>query len=263
MGPRGAWAQYVILEPYTHIWDMSEISPEATTFAEINVVGLRQVNRALTLAAVSSFTREFELGDAVVLIYGAGPIGNAVLLNVKRHLPLSTVIMVDLKDHRLEVAKENGADYTINFAKTTPTERENMIKDITLRKPRPDLGSAWGVDLLFDCTGRNANDVIPEGIKMCRPGAIFIETGAYVYKTTGTFTIDPHEFCSRELIICSGWAYPFSTIDLAVRMLKKDKDLQRKYAKMITHKHALEEGMSAIESCIRAEGVKHVFDPWK
>jgi len=267
MGVRGAWGQYVILEPYSHIWNMSEfgVSAEATTFAEINTVGLRQVNRALTLASVSSFTREFELGDAVVLIYGAGPIGNAVLLNVKRHLPLSTVIQVDLNDHRLAVAKKNGADYTINAKKTTFEERENMIKDIASKKPRPDLGSAWGVDIVFDCTGRNANDVIPEGIKMCRPGAVFIETGAYVFKTTGTFTIDPHEFCTREVIINSGWAYPFSTIDLSLRMLTKDKDLQQKYAAMVTHKHALEEEMDAIKSAMppRYEGVKHVFDPWK
>jgi len=265
MGMRGAWAQYVILEPYSYIFDCSDLSGETTALIEPFIVGLRQANRAMSLASQSTYDREFEAGAAVVLIIGAGTIGNVVTLAVRRHLPNATIIQEDLKDYRLEFAKKNGADYTIDVSKTTPEEREEIIKDIATRKPRPDLGDKWGVDIVFDVTGRNAGDIWPEAIKMCRPGAVFIETGAYVAKTTGTFTLDPHEICCRELIISSGWAYPFSTINEGVTIVKKDKKLQEQLAAFVTHKHSFDEGWSAIESCFppRYEGMKHVWDPWK
>lgn len=53
--------------------------------------------------------------DDVVLIFGAGPTGLAVLENAK-YLG-ATVIISDLNDSRLENAKKSGADYTLNPTK--------------------------------------------------------------------------------------------------------------------------------------------------
>jgi alcohol dehydrogenase len=51
-------------------------------------------------------------GDAVAVV-GAGPIGLAAIVWAKLYSP-GTVISVDLADSRLDVAKQFGADLTIN-----------------------------------------------------------------------------------------------------------------------------------------------------
>jgi alcohol dehydrogenase len=51
-------------------------------------------------------------GDSVVIV-GAGPVGLAVLLTAQFYTP-ATIIMVDIDDNRLAVAKALGATHTIN-----------------------------------------------------------------------------------------------------------------------------------------------------
>lgn len=51
-------------------------------------------------------------GDSVVIV-GAGPVGLAVLLTAQFYTP-ATLIMVDIDDNRLAVAKTLGATHTIN-----------------------------------------------------------------------------------------------------------------------------------------------------
>jgi alcohol dehydrogenase len=50
---------------------------------------------------------------ATVAIVGAGPIGLAALLTAQFYAP-AEIIMIDLDDHRLEVAGRFGATQTIN-----------------------------------------------------------------------------------------------------------------------------------------------------
>ena len=61
-------------------------------------------------------------GDAVVIV-GAGPIGLAVLLTAQFYTP-ATIIMVDVDDNRLQVAKTLGATHTIN------SQREDAVKQV-------------------------------------------------------------------------------------------------------------------------------------
>jgi alcohol dehydrogenase len=59
-------------------------------------------------------------GDTVAIV-GAGPIGLAVLMTAQFYTP-SALIMVDLDDNRLAVAKSFGATHTIN------SSRENVVE---------------------------------------------------------------------------------------------------------------------------------------
>lgn len=65
--------------------------------------------------------------DDVVMIFGAGPTGLAVLENAK-HLG-AVVVILDMNENRLEFAKSYGADYTLNPTKVDVKEELNKITD--------------------------------------------------------------------------------------------------------------------------------------
>ena len=261
-GIMGAWGQYVVLKPGSIVFKMPEdLTPEEGVVIEPYQVGLRSVDRALSMLAIAE--KEANPDTDLFLIQGSGTIGLAVLVALKNVAPYSTVIVTDMKEHRLKMAKEFGADYVINVSETTKEERIEMIKDIATSVDRPDYGDRWGVDCAFDCTGTNAHEVIPEGIEVCRPGAVYIEVGAFTYNTAGKFTIDPHEICTRELIFTGNWAYPISTIIKAATQVARGLFKKIPYYKIITHRWSLEEIPKAMELAGKYEGIKHIVDPWK
>ncbi len=58
---------------------------------------------------------EVKVGDTIAIV-GAGPVGMAVLLSAKLYSP-ANIIMVDMDDNRLAMAREMGATHTINSGK--------------------------------------------------------------------------------------------------------------------------------------------------
>lgn len=84
-------------------------------------------------------------GD-VVTIVGAGPIGLASLLTAKFYSP-SEIIMIDVDDERLEVAKKLGADTVFNSTKTDPIK---AVMDHTGDRGVDVSIEAVGVPATFD-----------------------------------------------------------------------------------------------------------------
>ena len=78
-----------------------------------------------TIGAQATWRGNVQAGQTV-FIQGAGPIGITVLKMAK--LRGATVIMSDFTNERLEFAKENGADYTIN---PSEVDVETKINEIT------------------------------------------------------------------------------------------------------------------------------------
>lgn len=87
-------------------------------------------------------------GDAVVIV-GAGPVGLAVLLTAQFYTP-ATLIMVDIDDNRLAVAKTLGATHTIN-SQTADAVAEVMR--LTENRGADVAVEAVGIPATFDlCT---------------------------------------------------------------------------------------------------------------
>ena len=269
MGPRGGWATYVILEPRTDIWKLPpEVTAKEGVLTEPLAVSLRSVSRALNLLSVQA-TAEGIPTPSLFAVYGCGTIGLGDILLLKTLVPYSKVIALDLKKHRLEAAKKLGADYTINVAETTREERIKMIKEIADslefegRWPgKIGWATKWGVDAVFDCTGVNAKDVVPEAIEITRVHGVLVETGAYVWKPAGQFTIDPHEICTREMYFVGHWAYPVHQPERAAKLVMKGI-LKNKADIIVTHELPLEKHEEAIRMYqAREPGIKIVFNPW-
>ena len=91
-----------------------------------------------------------EPGDVVAII-GAGPVGLASLLAARLYSP-ARIIMVDLDDHRLEIARALGATQVVNSADGKAAER---IMELT---------KAAGVDVAIEAVGLSATFDICQAI---------------------------------------------------------------------------------------------------
>jgi alcohol dehydrogenase len=101
---------------------------------------------------------------STVVIVGAGPIGLAALLTAQFYSP-ATVIMVDLDDNRLAMAKQLGATDTVNSSDGKACER---IKALT---------GGRGVDTAMEAVG------IPATFELCQdiiaPGGTIANIGVH------------------------------------------------------------------------------------
>jgi len=106
--------------------------PDSLTFEQSVMI------EPFTIAAQNVWRANVQAGD-VVLIHGAGPIG-LILTDTAKRLG-ATVIVSEINEHRLGVAKEFGADFTIN-----PNKEEFLarVEEIT---------GGMGPNVIFEATG--------------------------------------------------------------------------------------------------------------
>ena len=99
-----------------------------------------------------------------VAIVGSGPIGLAALLTAQLYSP-AAIIMIDLDDGRLEVAKKFGATHTINSADGKAAEKVRAMTD------------GRGVDTAIEAVG------VPATFLLCQdvvaPGGIIANVGVH------------------------------------------------------------------------------------
>lgn len=104
---------------------------------------------------------------ATVAIVGAGPIGLAALLTAQFYSP-ADIIMIDLDDNRLSVARQFGATQTINSADGKAAER---VKALT---------GGRGVDTVIEAVG------VPATFELCQdlvaPGGVIANVGVHGHK---------------------------------------------------------------------------------
>lgn len=100
----------------------------------------------------------------IVAIVGAGPIGLSTLLTAQFYSP-AEIILIDLDDNRLEVAKRLGATIVINGIKENPVKR---VMEITENR---------GVDTAIEAVG------IPSTFELCEeivnPGGTIANIGVH------------------------------------------------------------------------------------
>ncbi|MHA2398620.1 MAG: zinc-dependent alcohol dehydrogenase [Promethearchaeota archaeon] len=114
--------------------------------------------------AVHAASRTGDITGFNVLILGAGPIGNLVGQTAKA-LGANSVMITDISDFRLEIAKKVGIDFAIN-----PKKQDLGV----------ELKKAFGpskADLIIECVG--ANQTIDTAINNARKGTDIIIVGVF------------------------------------------------------------------------------------
>jgi len=154
--------------------------------------------------AVHAVSRGGDISGFNLLVLGAGPIGNLVGQAAKA-LGAKAVMITDLSDFRLGIAKAVGIDFTIN-----PT-KQNMTEEI-LDAFGPDKA-----DLIIECVG--ANETIDVAIENARKGSAIILVGVFGDKPT----VDLGFVQDRELRLIGTLMYQTNDYIKAIELVDNKK----------------------------------------
>lgn len=109
----GAFAQYITV-PAGNLWPIPDrIAPELAAFFD-------------PFGNAAHCALQFDLVGEDVLITGAGPIG-IIAAGICRHVGARHVVITDINDYRLELARDMGADQTINVTRESVAERVSQL----------------------------------------------------------------------------------------------------------------------------------------
>ena len=151
--------------------------------------------------------------EDVVVISGAGTLGLGMITYARMMNP-AKLIVLDMKDERLEKAKEFGADLVMNPGKM------DVIKAIQ------DLTDGYGCDIYIEATGHPSSVV--QGLQVIRKLGRFVEFSVFAEPTTVDWTLIGD---NKELDVLgshlSPYCYPFVIENIANGNLKTDGVVSR------------------------------------
>jgi len=167
-------------------------------------------------------------GSSVAII-GAGPIGLAALLTAQFYSP-AQIIMIDLDDNRLGLARQFGATHTINSSDGNAAE---AVKSQT---------NGRGVDTAIEAVGVPATFLLCQDI--VAPGGVIANVGVHGHK------VDLHleRLWSQNIAITTRLVDTVTTPMLLKTVQSRKIDPTR----LITHRFKLDQIMDAYDTFGRA-----------
>lgn len=209
---QGAYSEYLVIPEKNVLAIPNEISFDDAVLLEPLAIAFHALKRS-----------DLNPGDDVA-IYGCGTVGLSIL-SVIRERTKGKVFAIDKLNYRLDIAREFGADYTINSDEIDPV---NFILKST----------HYGVQRSFEAAGsieamKNAADITSSG------GTVIL--GGIPEEDNVCF--DAHTSRRKELDIKFLRRSNFETVD-AVKHFLKNKGID---SKIITHKIPLEEIATGFE----------------
>ncbi len=161
-------------------------------------------------------------GDTVAIV-GAGPVGMGVLLTAQFYSPANLVVS-DVDDARLEMARKFGATHTINSTRQDPVkELMAMTKD--------------GVDVAVECVGIPATFDVCQ--KVLRPGGHLANVGVH----GSSVDLELQNLWIRNVTITTGLVNTNTT----PMLLKTVESGKLRPEQLITHRYAFSEFPQAYE----------------
>ncbi|HSY14736.1 MAG TPA: zinc-binding dehydrogenase [Jatrophihabitantaceae bacterium] len=191
---------------------------------ELSDDALAPVNCAMGTVMQGLISAGVGQGDSIV-IQGAGGLGLAGTAMAK-DMGVDRVIVVDLLENRLELAKAFGADHVINASElATADERIHAVRDFTRGR---------GADAVFEVVGAEA--LLPEGVAMLRPGGTFVDIGLWFAGRQIAF--DPASIVLSGKRIMGSAMYRPSVLPRILDFLVRTKDT-RPFDQLVSHRFAL------------------------
>ena len=207
----GGFAEYVYLHhPRTAILK-TDLPLEVGALLEPISVALHAVSRS-----------KIHLGDTVV-VQGSGAVGLSCQVCAKLAGAAKIIHIGGPTPFRIKMAKEFGADITINIAEVKdPEERIQMVKDNTIK--------GMGADVVFECAG--APQAVREGLDMLRRSGSFVEVGHFT--DVGEVSLNPFtHICNKNVSLQGSWGGEVEGFVRGLPILEKG---DFPYKKLTTHK---------------------------
>lgn len=239
----GGFAEYMYIVPGTRLYKVPDGLPdEMAALTELMCVTY-SLDKAKEF---NSFSLEGFNFDDTIVVQGTGPLGLAHIIKA-RMMGAGKIIATDISPYRLGIAKEFGADITLNVNKTTVDERV----DIVLQHTR-----GMGADIVVECAGKP--EVVPEGLSMLRKAGMYLECGVFV--DSGATPINIHEICAKNLRIIGMANHSHNGYRQTMEMMLRTKDLFP-WSKFISHIFPLEQADEAMHTSMAQESMKVLIKP--
>lgn len=241
----GGWSQYLYVLPGSFLVKVPDDLPsEIAVLTEIMAVtvGLDRGKQ------ISAFPNESFRFDDTVVVLGAGPLGTCFVIKA-RMLGAGTIVAVDFSEYRLEFARKLGADQVINAGKTSETERQALIRDLTHGR---------GADVVVECAG--APSAVREALEMLRISGLLIEAGNF--SDMGEISISPHRhLCAKNVRILGVGGEEPAAYGPSMRQMAR---YMRNYPlqEFVTHRFGLKQVEAAMQKSMALDSMKVVIDPW-
>jgi threonine 3-dehydrogenase len=225
----GAFADHVVV-PHTNVWVQPDLI-DAELGALFDPLG-NAVHTALS----------FPLTGEDVLITGAGPIG-VMAAAIARHAGARYVVVTDLSDSRLALAKEAGADVVVNVGRDR------------IATAQEQLGMTEGFDVAMEMSG--SPKAVTELIENANHGAKVALLGL----PTEPFAIDWGKVITHMLTLKGIYGREmYDTWYKMTFMLQTSELLRDRVRSVITHRFPAEQWQDAFDAARSGEVGKVIMD---
>lgn len=212
----GGYAEYCYITPGTYVFKV----PDNLSDEEV-----APVNCGLSTVIQGYDSIKIQPDDQIV-IQGAGMLG-LYAAAVAKERGAGKVIVIDLVDSRLEMAKKFGADMVINGKEKSNEEIIEIVRSST---------GGWGVDLVVELAG--TPKVIPMGIKMLCKGGRYLHIGNV--SPMSLFEIDGNDIVTNWITIKGIHNYDALQLYEALNFIERNKEVYP-FKDFVTHKVSLDE----------------------
>ena len=213
----GTFADYYYVQPEVPIFKVPDELPDGI---------LSPVNCAMATVMQGLLSAGAGQGQCVVL-QGAGGLGLTAAAMAK-DMGVDQVIVLDLLDNRLELARRFGADHTINVnAHPDPADRLELIRDYTTGR---------GVDIVMELVG--SADLLPEGVAMLRPGGTYVDIGLWFAGRTVQF--DPSTIVMSGKRVVGSAIYKPGVLPIVLSFLMRNQH-RWPFDELVSHTFSLDD----------------------
>jgi threonine dehydrogenase-like Zn-dependent dehydrogenase len=233
----GGYAEFHYLHPRTTIFKLPDDLPTES------VIGAG----CALITAIHGIERTGVAWRDNVVVQGAGPVGISALA-VAKSAGAAQVVVVGGPKHRLAMAKQFGADSTIDIDEFgDAAARIEAVRKIT---------GGHGADVVLECVGQP--NAVPEGMEMCRDGGKYLVLGHYC--DAGGVTLNPHIITRKQLQVFGSWSSEPRHLKVALEFLRAHQR-EFPFASLVSHRFPLMEANAALDTTARWESAKSVIVP--
>ncbi|MEX0601441.1 MAG: zinc-binding dehydrogenase [Rhodothermales bacterium] len=179
-------------------------------------------------------------GD-VAVVAGPGAIGLLALQVVKAAGATVVVLGTDRDEHRLEMARQFGADHTVNVQQENPSD---LVADLT-----PE---GMGADVVYECSG--AGPAASQLLELVRRNGRFVQIGLF----GKPISWDLEQVCFKELVVTGSNASVPSAWIRALQLLESGKVRTKP---LITDRYDVTQWEEAFQGFETQSGVKTLLTP--
>jgi L-iditol 2-dehydrogenase len=195
-------------------------------------IGLEEAAMIEPLAvAAHALSRYGDVRGKNVVVLGAGTIGN-MMAQAARALGAARILITDVSDYRLEMARKVGFDLVVNVA-------------------RQNLEEAWkalgpdGADVILECAG--SAPAISDAVRLARKGSMIVVVGVFGAPPV----VDLSVVQDRELTLAGSLMYRKNDYEAAISMASRGAI---RFQELISRRFSLDDYAAAYRTIDEAAG---------